>query len=59
MGTGMQGTSLEATKTVLMARDPRINPAMIWHDGAGDRGLPLDDDERRSLRRMLDTLDGV
>ena len=59
MSTGMQGTSLEATKTVLMARAARINPAMIWHDGAGDRGLPLDDDERRSLRRMLDTLDGV
>lgn len=59
MSTGMQGTSLEATKTVLMARAARINPAMIWHDGPGDRGLPLDDDERRSHGRVLDTRERV
>jgi hypothetical protein len=59
MGTGIPGTSLEATETGLMARDPRINPAMIWHDGPGDRGLPLDDDERRSHGRVLDTRERV
>jgi hypothetical protein len=56
MGTELPGTSLEATNTFLMARDPCINPPMIWHDGPGDRGLPLDDDERWSLRRIFDTL---
>ena len=59
MGTELQGTSLEATNTFLMARDPCINPPMIWHDGPGDRALPLDDDERRSHGRVLDTRERV